>query len=172
MENRLRLLAVLAAVCTGVGCGNQDSNADAAQAAASPTPLPAHGNAVTADDLARLDLPLYPTINPGDTTVSRTFKHPGYTVSVVMTTFKPFKEVADWYQAHLDEEFVGQRFGSPLTGQRATYSDTEPDTGPLQMQRNASIDVAKDSAGGQIVIITLQTNSTSDDIEKPDWHKD
>ena len=52
------------------------------------------------------------------------------------------------------------------------YGDTEPDTGPMQMQRSATIEGAKDAAGSEVIIITLHTKSSSAEIEKPDWRKD
>gem|GEM_PF-6896206 len=162
VRNLARALALFGLLGLCAGCTDEEQ---AASSAATPAPRYAHGQ-MSADDLAHLDLPIFPTIR--DVSVIRKMDGPGYAMTVMLTTFEKFQDVDEWYSDRIDDDFIATVDGTPATGLRTVHLDVNGN--PPVFERSVTIEDAKDSRGGDIVVITLQTMSTSKYVPRKDWH--
>lgn len=167
MKQTIGFAAALAVLLAAAGCSS-DSSSDAS-ASATPSPAPGFGRA-TPDDLAHLDLPIYAGASPTNSDFSKLSKNGGYSMTLMMTTHDSYADVEGWYAAHVDSEFTGKHLGLSRDDQSTIYADSEPDDGPPTLQRSVTIASAKDAKGEAIVIVTLNTNSSTTEIPQKDWH--
>jgi len=117
-------------------------------------------------------LPVYPWANAADSDVVKKTDAGLHKFTLMTTTYQSFRGVDEWYASHIDTEFGVRHLGSAPDGQVSIYGHNEPDDspGPPDLQRSVTIEQAKDATGRALVIITLQSISTSTAIPPKDWH--